>query len=501
MLASVRTAILLGAEGHPVTAEVHVSNGLPSYSVVGLPDAAVRESRERVRAAVFSSGLAFPKHRITVNLAPSALKKSGAGLDLPIALGMLVAGEELPAGALDGIGVIGELGLDGSVRPVPGVLAMVDALRHHGVETVLLPTANAPEAALIADLRVLPCSTLLDARDGLKGERPWPAVEPAPDPPPGAAEIDESNAVDLGAVRGLTGARQALEVAAGGGHHLLLVGPPGAGKTLLAHCLPSILPPLQPDEAIEVTKIHSAAGRPIAHLARHRPFRAPHHTASAAALVGGGSGRPRLGEVSLAHRGALFLDELGEFTPAVLDALRQPLEERVVRISRQAGTLTFPADFQMVACSNPCPCGLGPPRCGCSEPARARYRRRLSAPLIDRFDLRAAIGPASAFSVPGETSAGTRARVADAVARQAVRYQDWPWRRNARVPATVLWDLIPLTPETGDALRRVARHREWSGRGLAAVHRVARTVADLEGVATVAPPHILIAANLREDIV
>lgn len=501
MLATVQTAILVGVDGHPVQAEIHVGRGLPCYTVVGLPDTAIRESRERVRAAITTSGLTWPQHRVTVNLAPSALRKSGAGLDLPVALGLVLATGDVPAGALDGIAALGELGLDGSVRPVPGVLALVDALRAGGTSAVLLPAANAAEAALVGGIRILPCTSLVQARDALKGEREWPDVDVPAGGRPSEPGEGEPPPVDLGDVRGLAGARQALEVAAAGGHHLLLVGPPGAGKTLLAHCLPSILPPLLPDEALEVTKVHSAAGRPIGGaLVDRRPFRAPHHSASSAALVGGGSGRPRPGEVTLAHRGCLFLDELGEFAPTVLDALRQPLEERVVRISRQGGSLSFPADFLLVACSNPCPCGLGPPRCTCNDGMRARYKRRLSAPLVDRFDLRVAVGPASAEHPPGPPSEDARARVEEAVGRQLARYHDVGWRRNARVPAGALSRLVPLGPDAADALRRIARRRELSGRGLAAIHRIARTVADLEGAEVVGPPHLLVAAGLREEV-
>jgi magnesium chelatase family protein len=273
------------------------------------------------------------------------------------------------------------------------------------------------------------------------------------------------------------------------------------GKTLLARCLPSILPPLAPDEALDVTRIHSAAGRPIrGRLVVERPFRAPHHTASAAALVGGGSGRPRLGEVTLAHRGILFMDELGEFAPTVLDALRQPLEDRVVRISRQGAAVTFPADFLLVAASNPCPCGLGAPACLCSEASRARYRRRLSAPLVDRFDLRVALTPAAPGAAPGSGSAEVRAAVAAAMTRQRSRYRGWSWRRNARVPAGALGRAIPLPGPAADALREVSERRSWSGRGMAAVHRVARTLADLDDEGAVRPEHVLLAAGLREEV-
>lgn len=501
MLACVRSAMLFGVEGLIVDVQVHVSSGLPGYTFVGLPDTAVRESRDRARAALLSSGLTWPQRRVTVNLAPSGVRKSGAGLDLPFALGLMTAAEELPAGVLDGVGVIGELGLDGSLRPVPGVLAMVDALRRSGTNAVLLPIENGAEAALVGGIRILAAASLVEARAGLKGEAEWAAV---PEPAAGADEGergDTESGPDLAVVRGLAGGRRAIEVAAAGGHHLLMVGRPGAGKTLLARCLPSILPPLDPEEALEVTAVHSAAGQPIrGRLVRERPFQAPHHTASAAALVGGGSGRPRPGEVTLANRGILFMDELAEFAPTVLDALRQPLEDRVVRIARQGAAVTFPADFQLVACSNPCPCGLGPPDCLCSESNRVRYRRRLSAPLVDRFDLRVALGPAAPAAPVGEPSASVRERVAEAMTRQRSRYRGRPWLRNARVPAGALSRDIPLHGATRDALRETTERRSWSGRGMAGVHRVARTLADLDGRADITPADILLAATMREDV-
>ena len=431
MLASIRSATLHGIDGQLVRVEVHVANGLPGYSVVGLPDAAGRESKDRVRAALVSSQLEWPLRRITVNLAPGGVRKSGAGLELAVALGLLVATGRIEADALEGVGVLGELGLDGRVRSVPGTLALVDALARDGVVSVIVPWADAAEAALVPGVRVRPARHLAEVTECLTGEAPWPDAPEAP-PAPDAPVIDPA---DLAEVRGMVTARAALRCAAAGGHHLLMSGPPGAGKTMIARRLPTILAPLEPEEALEVTRIHSAAGvNPGHRLASVRPFRAPHHTASTAALIGGGSGRPRPGEVTLASGGVLFLDELGEFAPQTLDALRQPLEERVVRIARQACALEFPARFTLVACTNPCPCGRDPARCTCSDTARERYRRRLSAPLLDRFDLRLALRAPGEVEPRGASSEVERARVIGAVARQTHRFAGLSWCRNAHIP-------------------------------------------------------------------
>jgi magnesium chelatase family protein len=503
VLAAVRSATLIGVDGQPVTVEVHVSSGLPAYQVVGLPDAAVRESRERVRAAVLSSALEWPQRRITVNLAPGGVRKSGSGLELAVALGVLGANDALPSGVLDGVAVLGELGLDGSVRPVPGTLALVDALARAGVGCVVVPLANAAEAALVGEVRVRAARTLGELRACLKGEETWPDWDPPPTPvdEPAAGIPGEDGVLDLADVRGLPFAREALEVAAAGGHHLLFCGPPGTGKTMLAHRLSTILPPLSHAESLEVTRIHSAAGASLAgRLIRTRPFRAPHHTASTAALVGGGSGRARPGEITMAHRGVLFLDELGEFAPSSLEALRQPLEERSVRISRQATSLTFPAAFQLVACSNPCPCGAPGQACRCTDVQRERYRRRLSAPLLDRFDLRVRVDAPESGDVAGESSTDVAARVSAAHQRQRARHADWPWTQNAHIAAGAVPLLVPLGPEADEVWRDLIAERQLTGRGATRIRRVARTLADLDDRAVITGDHLETASGMRGDV-
>src|SRR5436190_5702774 len=434
MLARLRTAAVFGVEACQVDVEVDVSFGMPRFTMVGLPDASVRESRDRVRSAIRNSGFAFPSHRITVNLAPADVRKAGAAFDLPIALGILAAEGVVERRDTGNLLLLGELSLDGSIHPARGVLPIAAAARRAGIGALVLPTANAREAAIVSGLDVYPVTSLSEAVRALNDPSIGP-TRPSP-PPPLSPDV-----ADLADIRGQLLARRALEIACAGGHNLIAVGPPGSGKTMMARRVPGILPPMTFDEAVEVTSVHSVAGLlpPGSGLVAHRPFRAPHHTISDMALVGGGS-QPRPGEVSLAHNGVLFLDEMLEFNRRVLEVLRQPLEERSVTIARAARTAVFPAHFMLVGAMNPCMCGyLGDAmrECRCTPQQVARYRDRLSGPLRDRLDLLVEV-PALPPDLlvadgHGEPSAVVRERVVAARARQHERYAGSAIRTNAEL--------------------------------------------------------------------
>ncbi|RKS77355.1 magnesium chelatase family protein [Motilibacter peucedani] len=507
-LGRARAVALLGVDGAVVEVEAHIAAGLPGFSLVGLPDAALSEARDRVRAALVNSGEPWPQSRITVGLSPASLPKRGSGFDLAVAAAiMLAAGQQAqppvhPEVLKDAL-LLAELGLDGRLRPVPGVLPAVAAAARAGVRAVFVAEPNAAEAALVPGVEVVGLRSVAQL-GALLRRLPVPDEPPLPAPqrPLGSGTVPEPSDKDLSDVVGQHEARHAVEVAAAGGHALFLVGAPGTGKTMLAERMPGLLPPLTPEEALEVTAVHSLAGTldPDTPLVRRPPFRAPHHSATTAAVVGGGSGVPRPGAVSLAHRGVLLLDEAPEFSPSVLDALRQPLESGTVVLSRAGGTARYPARCTLVLASNPCPCGLSVGKgldCRCTPLARRRYLGRLSGPLLDRVDLRVEVRPAlgAGSTLEGESTAVVAARVREARARAAHRYADTPWRTNAEVPGRELrgrWRV-----EEARAVEDAVRRGSLTLRGADRTLRVAWTLCDLAGRARPSSSDVAAALGLR----
>ena len=502
MLAKTRTCALIGLDGLVVETEVDIAPGLPAFRIVGLPDTALQESRERVRAAIRNSGVEFPMRRIAVSLAPANVRKSGPAYDLPIAIGILTSTGQVPEIDSSSL-LLGELALDGSLRPTMGMLPMVAVGKRQGFSRAFVPEANAEEAALVDGIEVMPVKSLTEMIAFLRSEQKIdPIVEPVD---LSERRVTGREGPDISDVRGQEHAKRAIEVAAAGRHNLLMAGPPGSGKTLLARSLPSILPSMTAEEALDVTTIYSVAGHLPADtpMISERPFRAPHYTISNAGLVGGGV-NPRPGEITLSHRGVLFLDELPEFGHASLEVLRQPIEDKVVTISRAQGTTTFPANFMLVAAMNPCPCGYSGDlehACSCSPSSISRYRRRISGPLLDRFDIFVDVPRVEYEKLvtppSSENSDTVRERISRSIDIQRKRFAETGLNSNSDMGPVEVWDHCAVEDSAQSLLQMAMKQLTLSARGLHRVLKVARTIADLAGSPDILSPHVAEALQYR----
>jgi magnesium chelatase family protein len=501
MLAKVRSGAIVGLDGAIVEVEVDISSGLPAFTIVGLPDAAVQEAKERVRAAIRNSGGTFPMKRIVVNLAPADLKKAGPGYDLPIAVGILLSSEQVDHDAGNTM-FLGELSLDGGLRHTNGVLPLVALAHDEGIPEVIVPEADAKEASLIEGVKIIPMTSLTQLVSYLRGEIPAPDFDRENVPADTAPLI---NYTDLADIKGQEHVKRALEVAAAGGHNMIMCGPPGSGKTLLARALPSILPPMTNDEALEVTKIYSVSGLLPADtpLIRQRPFRSPHYTISNAGLVGGGH-FPHPGEISLSHKGVLFLDELPEFGHSLLEVLRQPLEDKVVTISRAQGRVTFPSSFMLVGAMNPCPCGYhGDPfrKCTCPPSLVSRYQRRISGPFIDRVDIFVEVPHIDYEKLTderlGESSAKVQARVTAARDRQLKRFKETRLTSNAEMTPAEIREFCRVEDSAQSLLQAAMKQLYLSARAFHRILKLALTIADLENCDTIKAQHVAEAVQYR----